>query len=95
MKDRSGLTVVTARNMMAPGFDSVNPPFAQHFLSRAGVAQWQSNGFVNRRSVVQPHSPAPYFQQLTAVAVGAETAGVITVLILAMARSRSSSLTLL
>lgn len=60
MKDRSGLTVDTARNMMAAGFDSVNPPFAQHFLSRAGVAQWQSNGFVNRRSVVQPHSPAPF-----------------------------------
>ena len=28
MKDRSGLTVDTARNMMAAGFDSVNPPFA-------------------------------------------------------------------
>ena len=28
---------------------------------KANVAQWQSNGFVNRRSVVQSHSLAPVF----------------------------------
>lgn len=28
-------------------------------LRRANVAQWQSNGFVNRRSVVRSHSLAP------------------------------------
>jgi len=51
--------------------------------------------FVNHRLEVRFLSPAPIFQALTAGSESVEMAGVMTVLILAAARRKSSSLTLL
>ena len=53
--------------------------FADRYL-QAGVAQWQSSGFVNRRLEVQFLSPAPTFQALTLAAISVKSSGVITVL---------------
>ena len=43
---------------------------------RAGVAQWQSSGFVNHRLEVQFLSPAPRLQALTILGSSRESVGV-------------------
>ena len=49
-------------------------------LILAGVAQWQSSGFVNRRLEVQFLSPAPTFQAHAVATISQESSSVITVL---------------